>query len=120
MLLCKADIERLENEDCNRHSFVRRDRKGYSRLKNHQGHCVFYDADTRRCIVYRHRPLGCRLYPVVHDEDKGIVTDQLCPRQDTISKIELARKGKAVMRLLARIDEEAKTVRLSHETDKQP
>lgn len=120
MLLSRADIKRLENKGCSMHDFVHCDREGYSRLRNHQGRCVFYDADTHHCTVYRRRPLGCRLYPVIHDEDKGIVTDRLCPRQDTISKVELARKGKAVMKLLARIDDEAKTMRLSHETDKQP
>jgi Fe-S-cluster containining protein len=120
MLLVRADIERLENKGFSRNSFVRRDREGYSRLKNRQGHCVFYDANTGHCKVYLYRPLGCRLYPVIYDEEKGIVTDQLCPRQDTISKIELARRGKAVMRLLARIDAEAKTMRLLHKTDEHP
>jgi Fe-S-cluster containining protein len=107
MMLSIADVERLEGMDYDRREFVRYDRHGFVRLRNRRGFCVFYDAGRRRCRVYRHRPLGCRIYPVVFSEHEGIIVDDLCPMINTVSKMELRRKGKKVMELLQRIDTEA-------------
>ncbi len=107
MLLSNADIERLERLNHDRQKFVRYDRHGFARLKNCHGLCVFYDVEKCRCKIYRHRPLGCQIYPVVYSEQEGIVGDDLCPMKDTISEIELKRKGKKLMKLLQRIDNEA-------------
>jgi len=107
MLLSNADIERLERLGYDRQKFVRYDRHGFARLKNRHGLCVFYDVEKCRCQIYRHRPLGCRIYPVIYSEQEGIVVDDLCPMQNTVSKIELKREGKKLMELLQNIDNEA-------------
>jgi hypothetical protein len=106
MMLSAADVERLERRGYSRHKFMRYDKHGFARLKNRGGFCVFYDAEKCRCKVYRHRPLGCRIYPVIYCEKEAVV-DDLCPMKNTVSEIELKRKGKDVVALLQRIDNEA-------------
>lgn len=107
MMLSKTDIERLKRLGYDRQKFVRYDKYGFARLKNPHGLCVFYDVEKCRCQIYRHRPLGCRIYPVIYSEQEGIVVDDLCPMHNTISKIELKREGKKLIELLQRIDNEA-------------
>lgn len=108
MLLSNADVECLERMGISKQKFVRYDRQGFARLRNRHGFCVFYDVAKRRCKIYRHRPLGCRVYPAMYKERRGIVVvDGLCPMKDTVSEIELKRKGKKVIELLRRIDTEA-------------
>jgi Fe-S-cluster containining protein len=119
MLLSEVDIRRLENIGHIRKEFVRYDKKGFARLRNRRGHCFFYDLEQRSCKVYKHRPLGCQIYPVIYNEEEGIIVDNLCPMKDTVSKEELKRKGLKVMKLLREIDEEAAKRMPSHETVKQ-
>ena len=107
MMLSDADVERLERVGFSRQKFVRYDRHGFVRLKNCRGFCLFYDVEKCRCKIYEHRPFGCRIYPVIYSEQEGIVVDDLCPMKNTVSKIELERKGKKVIELLQRIDNEA-------------
>jgi Fe-S-cluster containining protein len=107
MMLSNADVERLEEEGYNRQSFMRHDRRGYARLRNSRGLCVFYDSEKCRCKVYRNRPSGCRTYPVIYSEEEGMIVEELCPMKDTVSKKELENKGKRVIGLLRMIDEEA-------------
>jgi len=107
MMLSYTDIERLKRLGHDKQMFVRYDRHGFARLKNRHGFCVFYDVEKCRCQIYRHRPLGCRIYPVIYSEQEGIVVDDLCPMQNTISKKERKREGKKLMELLQRIDNEA-------------
>jgi len=89
-------------------SFVRFDKEGYALLRNRQGCCVFYNTAELRCDVYATRPSGCRVYPVIFDEDKGVVIDQICHAQASISEEEKAKRGKRVINLLKKIDSEAK------------
>jgi hypothetical protein len=42
------------------------------------------------------------------DEDKGIVVDEICHAQTTVSDAEKVRRGKRVLNLLKEIDYEAK------------
>jgi hypothetical protein len=107
MMLSNADVQRLEEEGYSRQRFMRHDRLGYARLRNSRGVCVFYDSEECRCKAYRHRPLGCRTYPVVYSEDEGIIVDELCSMKNTVSKKELGSKGKRVIGLLRMIDGEA-------------
>jgi Fe-S-cluster containining protein len=107
MMLSNADVRRLEEMGYDRGRFVRLDRHGFIKLRNRRGFCVFYDVEGSLCKIYRHRPLGCRVYPVIYSEQDGIVVDDLCPMKRTVSKIELKRKGKRLMELLQRIDFEA-------------
>jgi hypothetical protein len=117
MLLSRVDIELLERAGYTGENFVRYDRRGFARLRNRKGYCVFYDVERRRCKVYRHRPLGCRIYPIIYSEEERIIVDYLCPVKNTISNNEIKRKGKNLIKLLQRIDNEAKT-RFLHKTSK--
>ncbi len=107
MLLSKEDIKRLEGKGYEQNMFVRFDKQGYATLRNRDGYCVFYDRKGRRCSEYADRPSGCRVYPVILDEEKGIVLDTICESRGTISDEEKKLKGKIVIRLLEVIDSEA-------------
>jgi Fe-S-cluster containining protein len=108
MLLSLKDIERLERKGYNRDFFVRFDSEGYATLRNQSGYCVFYDAEKSRCKVRAHRPLGCRIYPVIYDETKGIIVDPICPSRSSVTEKQKAKRGKKVLKLLETIDAEAK------------
>lgn len=107
MLLSLEDIKRLEKKGLNKEDFACFNKQGYVQLKNKGGYCVFYNKDKRNCKVYNNRPSGCKIYPVIIDEEKGIVLDTICESRKTISKQEKTLKGKKVLRLLKTIDLEA-------------
>ena len=107
MILSNADVKCLEAIGYYRQKFVRQDRHGFIRLRNHHGFCVFYNVERCRCIIYKHRPLGCRIYPVIYSEQEGIIVDDICAMINTVSKIELERKGRKLISLLQKIDAEA-------------
>jgi hypothetical protein len=109
MLLSKEDIKRLENKGFTQEFFARFDSEGYAILRNRQGCCVFYNTAKRRCDVYAFRPSGCRVYPVIQDEEKGIIVDSICPAQGSIDLSEKDRRGKRVLKLLEKIDHEARS-----------
>ena len=108
MLLSTEDIERLERKGYSKKFFVRFDSEGYAKLRNQHGHCVFYYAKKQQCKIYKDRPLGCRLYPVIYDEIRGIVVDDICPAGSNWNEKKIERKGKKVLKLLGKIDGEAK------------
>jgi len=70
--------------------FCAKDELGIRRLLNNQQTkaCVFLatgsDLPTAPgvCSVYDSRPLGCRTYPVVLDENDLAILDDLCPNTD--------------------------------------
>ena len=107
MLLCKKDIKRLEKRGFCQNQFVNFDKNGYALLKNRGGYCIFYDLKNRKCSVYEDRPSGCRVYPVILDEETGIILDDICQSRNTITLEEKRIKGKKVIRLLEIIDAEA-------------
>jgi uncharacterized protein len=107
MLLSQNDIIRLTKLGFSKKYFVRFDKRGYAFLKNMDGYCVFYDRNGHQCSIYPNRPRGCQVYPVILDEEVGIILDELCPERATISDKEKKEKGKRVMRLLQEIDNEA-------------
>jgi len=111
MLLSEKDIKRLEMIGFVKSYFARFDRKGYALLRNRDGYCVFYDLIKKQCGVYSERPTGCRVYPVIIDEEKGIVLDDICNSRSTISEKEKNHKGKTVVKLLKEIDAEAEKKR---------
>ena len=55
---------------------------GTRRLRNDPARdvCVFLDAEGL-CTVFEHRPLGCRFYPLVLDEEDEAFLDDLCPHR---------------------------------------
>jgi len=107
MLLSKKDIKLLETKGYSKNQFVRYDKQGYAELKNRDGYCFFYDRVKRQCSVYFDRPSGCRVYPVILDEEKGIVLDTICESRNTVLDAEKRVKGKRVIKLLKVIDSEA-------------
>jgi hypothetical protein len=119
MLLSKADIRRLEKAGYDTQGFVRYDRQGYAKLRNRRGYCVFYDVQKHRCKVYKCRPSGCRIYPVIYSVDEGIIVDDLCPESETASMTELEIRGRKVKSLLRNIDREAKVMGFLHKASKQ-
>jgi Fe-S-cluster containining protein len=118
MLLSKKDIARLKKKGYPVDSFMRFDKDGYAILRNRNGYCVFYNVKQRQCDVYADRPLGCRIYPVILDEGKGIVVDHICHAKRSVTESEKIRKGKQVIKLLEVIDYEAKTNRSVKKAEK--
>ena len=77
MLLSNSDIQNIENIGFKRNYFVRF-KKGWFYLKNKDGRCVFHNG--KKCIIYDHRPEGCKLYPLIFDDDhKRAIIDEDCP-----------------------------------------
>ena len=111
MLLSQEDMDRLENMGFPKAYFVKFDQQGFAQLKNMDKYCVFYDRNKRRCSVYTNRPSGCRVYPVILDEETGIILDDICPERGTITNGEKRAKGKKVINLLEKIDAEAESRR---------
>ena len=105
MELSSDDIRRLEDAGYHRDQFSVLDNHAI-RLMNVDGWCYIYSLAERKCRVYRNRPLGCRLYPVVYSADEGAVVDELCPMGHTVSEREFRTKRKVLSKLLGKIDEE--------------
>ncbi len=108
MLLSKKDIDRLKKKGFIAQYFSRQDKEGYIVLKNRQGHCIFFDMEQKKCEVYEDRPVGCRLYPIIFDDTKGIIADKICPANKNWTENRKKIKGKNVIKLLKKIDSEAK------------
>ena len=108
MLLSNEDIERLVKRGYERDSFVQIDRQGHAVLRNVDGNCFFFDSERITCRERANRPQGCRIYPVMLDEDEGIVVDEICPGADAFTEKQKAKRGKKVIKLLKKIDAEAK------------
>ncbi len=105
MELSSDDVKRLEKAGFRRDQFSVLD--DGIRLRNVGGWCYFYVLAERKCRVYRNRPLGCRLYPLVFSDDEGVVVvDELCPMGQSVSELELRTKGSVLRRLLRKIDDE--------------
>jgi hypothetical protein len=107
MELSSKDVERLEEKGYLREEFTVID-GGVTRLRNVDEWCYFYSTAEKRCRIYRKRPLGCYLYPVVYWVNKGAIVDELCPMGQTVSEQELRMKGKILYKLLEKIDSEKK------------
>jgi Fe-S-cluster containining protein len=107
MLLTKEDIKRIEKQGFRKKYFMKINKEGYAQLKNRNGYCVFYNLEKRCCNIYPDKPLGCGVYPVILDEDIGIVIDALCPKKSLITSEEKEEKGKVVIKLIEVIDTEA-------------
>ena len=107
MLLSKEDIKRIEKKGFHKKYFLKIDKDGYAQLRNRNGYCVFYDLEKHQCSIYFDKPSGCGVYPVILDEDIGIIVDDICPEKDAITFEEKHEKGRVVIKLLEIIDAEA-------------
>ncbi len=102
MLLSYRDIETIERLGYEKDSFVS-EGKGWLQLKNHHGRCVFHNGNN--CIIYDHRPEGCRLYPLVYDKtNKQVILDDECPQRHRFSLS--ATKAKQLTALVCILEKE--------------
>jgi Fe-S-cluster containining protein len=111
MLLTNEDIKRIEKKGFRKKYFLKIDKEGYAQLKNRNGYCTFYNLEKHQCSIYHDRPSGCGVYPVILDEEIGVIIDDICPQKATITSKEQEEKGKTVIQLLKNIDTEAETRR---------
>ena len=82
MPLSRRDVERLEARGHDPRDFTLAE-DGFTFLANVDDRCYFL-GDDGRCTEYDHRPEGCRLYPLVLDEEMaGFVMDRVCPHAGT-------------------------------------
>jgi Fe-S-cluster containining protein len=110
MTLTKRDADRLDAAGYNRKDYLVRTEDGFCELRNVDGHCFFYDTDTKLCKVYESRPDGCRYYPVVYDLRKRKCTvDRDCPSRETMSRQEIRKVCHKVRELVERLVQEART-----------
>ena len=81
MLLLEDDVERIVALGYKEDYFAI-ESDGFKMLRNSSsGRCVFHDG--KKCTIYSNRPAGCRLYPIIFDEDLNhAVKDGLCPYRD--------------------------------------
>ena len=107
MELSIRDVGRLEEAGYRLEEFAVID-GGMTRLRNVGGWCYFYNLADKKCLVYKKRPLGCYLYPVVYLVNEGAVVDDFCPMGHTISKQELRTKARILDKLLKKMDDERK------------
>ncbi|RLG64560.1 YkgJ family cysteine cluster protein [archaeon] len=108
MELTEEDIRRIEKLGFKREGFTVTHADGRVTLKNVNGHCIFLDESTGKCTIYPHRPIGCRLYPIIYDEASGDVTvDPECPAAYTVSRKELEKARSKVLKLIKTIEREA-------------
>jgi len=91
MELLPTDIARLEKMGFKPRDFSYKDGNTV-RLLNVEGHCFFLEPTSKKCRIYRNRPLGCRIYPVILLDDTKVIVDRLCPNYKTLSKRARARK----------------------------
>lgn len=100
MPLREADVARLAARGHARGAFARVE-DGWLSLRNEGGACVFLRGG--KCSVYDDRPEGCRLYPLVWEEDAGPALDELCPWRGEFSfRLEHRRRLDALVRVLVR------------------
>ncbi len=102
MQLSPKDVERILDKGFNLKDFASKT-KACWQLKNIEGRCVFMKHNL--CEIYSIRPEGCRLYPIVYDDDlKRPLIDSLCPHGD---KFEIdSTKVARLERLIKKLDEE--------------
>ena len=112
MLLSKEDVKRLERLGFSREDFTASDGDGVIRLRNSGEWCYFFDPEAKKCQVYEYRPLGCLIYPVIYSNDEGVITDEFCPMNHTISKRELETKGPILLKYLKKITSEVTSLLL--------
>ncbi len=101
MLLLKDDVQRIVSLGF-KEDFFAVEFRGFKKLRNSNGRCVFHDGE--QCTIYLNRPLGCRLYPIIFDENVNHpVVDRLCPFREEFPLSFKARgeSSKAYLKLIS-------------------
>lgn len=101
MQLSEKDIRKIEAIGFSRDEFsIVID--GVRVLKNVDGSCFFLK--DGKCSIYPHRPLGCRIYPVVYDvENRRAVKHDFCPHVDEISVSAVKKIERTLLRHIKEI-----------------
>mgnify|MGYP000132521352 CR=1 FL=1 len=102
MILSESDIKRIESLGYKREYFTEF-RDGFYRLRNIDGHCIFLNIETGKCKIYSYRPIGCRVYPVIYDLNKGFILDTDCPAINTVTGREFLYKVRLLSKLLSEL-----------------
>ncbi|MCX8169414.1 MAG: YkgJ family cysteine cluster protein [Candidatus Methanomethylicia archaeon] len=103
MPLSMIDISRIEDLGYKKSEFtIKKD--GVYILRNVNGHCYFLDINTMKCKIYQHRPIGCRIYPVVYINYGLIGIDDECPSSKTVTSKEIYRKKAKLMMLIREVE----------------
>ncbi len=101
MPLTREDIQRLAAIGHYPDAFSVLGDDGFTFLANVEGRCYFLGPDGL-CIEYADRPEGCRLYPLVLDEEMSTFeVDGLCPYASHVEPSEIHRT--ALLELLERL-----------------
>jgi len=80
MPLSNQDVERIKLLGFGTEFFIT-SKNGWFQLKNKDGRCVFNNGFM--CLIYKDRPEGCRLYPIIYDKDKRYaIYDKYCPYKE--------------------------------------
>ncbi len=90
MILSRNDIELIKRESSKSlrgRDFVFKNDNNQLQLKNIEGHCVFFDNNSKCCNIYKYRPQGCRFYPLIYDiNEEKCELDKDCPRSNLFYK----------------------------------
>jgi len=116
MPLLDEDVARIERLGFRRDMFSYVDERGTRRLRNVEGRCIFLDPTSRECTIYEHRPLGCRIYPVVYVEGLGVSVDGICPARKTVTKREVVRKRLALKKMLTLLGPHQRSLVITDQT----
>lgn len=94
MMLLEEDVIRIVGLGYEETSFTHTN-QGFKILKNSSaGRCVFHDGNG--CTIYENRPKGCKLYPIIFNEnDMRSVKDHLCPFKNEFKISHKSRKEMA-------------------------
>ena len=102
MNLTREDIIRIEDAGYKTKDFVVT-KKGENYLKNFNRQCFFLT--NSGCSIHHLKPEGCRLYPLVYDEENNsIFLDPLCPHK---SEFKIGKQDiKNMLKILKKLYEE--------------
>lgn len=102
MPLLIEDIERIKRLGFD-YNYFDINRDNWLQLKNYDGRCIFNDG--KQCLIYENRPEGCKIYPIIYDEDKNCVTlDEDCPHRVEFKISEIDRR--MVISLVTKLKDE--------------
>ena len=109
MTLTKEDASRIEALGYTKEEFLVKSEDGFCELINIEGHCFFYDPESKFCKIYENRPEGCRHYPIIYDMRKRkCVVDKDCPSRETMTRHEIRKACHKVRKLVETLIQEAK------------
>jgi len=109
MPLSRLDMRRIIKLGYSLKDFAVKTTDGWQ-LKNSSGRCVFLSGEG--CEIYRYRPEGCRLYPLVYDESSETVRfDDVCPYTEEFEATE--EDIQRLINLLIQLEKERKEDNIS-------